>query len=81
MLLGGAGEELPAVLGLGAIADVERRFKGRGVVKFEVDRDADDGPETGGDRGLSDFAVLLPLLCDDKGGLGVFEEEDAEDSF
>ena len=84
MLFGGAGEELPAVLGLGAIADVERRFKGRGVVALEIDREADSGAEdTGGERGLSGLEALLPLLCDDDGGFGDFEVEveDAVDSF
>jgi len=45
VLFGGAEEELPAVLGLGAIADVERRFIGRGVVALETDREADGGAE------------------------------------
>ncbi len=78
VLLEGAGEEAPAVLGLDAIADVERRFKGRGVVALETDREADGGP--GGERGFSGFDALLPLLCDD-GGLGDFDEDDEEDSF
>jgi hypothetical protein len=45
VLFGGAEEELPAVLGLEAIADVERRFNGRGVVALETDREADGGAE------------------------------------
>ena len=80
VLFGGAGEEV-AVLGLAAIAEVERRFKGRGVVAFAADREADGGFETGGERGLSGFDTLLPLLCDDEGGLGDFEVDDEEDSF
>jgi hypothetical protein len=80
VLLGGAGEEVPAVLGLGAIADVERRFKGRGVVALETEREADGG--AGGERGFSCFDALLPLLCDDddEGGFGVFDVKE-EDSF
>ena len=83
MLFGGAGDEV-AVLGLGAIAEVERRFKGRGVVALETDREADNGAggfETGGERGLSGLDALPPLLCDDEGGFGDFEVEDEEDSF
>jgi hypothetical protein len=84
VLFGGAGEELPAVLGLEAIADVERRFKGRGVVALETAREADcgaEGFETGGERGLSGLELLLPLLCDDDGGFGDFEIEFEEVSF
>jgi len=83
VLFGGAGEEV-AVLVLGAIADVERRFKGRGVVALETDREAESGGwrlETGGERGLSGFDALLPLLCDDDGGFGDFEVEDEDGSF
>ena len=72
------------MLGLAAIADVERRFKGRGVVAFEVEREADGGTErfeTGGERGFSGFGVALPLLCDEDDGFGVFELEDVDDSF
>ena len=84
MLFGAAGEEPPAVLGLDAIADVERRFKGRGVVALDTDREADrgaEGVETGGERGLSGFDVLLPLPCDDDGGFGDFEVDEEDDSF
>jgi hypothetical protein len=83
-LFGGAGEELVAVLGLAAIADVERRFKGRGVVAVEANREADggaEGVETGGERGFSGLGVALPLPCDEDGGFGVFELEDEDDSF
>jgi hypothetical protein len=84
VLFGGAGEEVPAVLGLGAIAEVERRFKGRGAVALDTDKEADSGAEgfeTGGESGLSGLDVLLPLLCDDEGGLGDFEVEEEEGSF
>jgi hypothetical protein len=63
------------------MAEVERRFKGRGVVAFATDREADGRFETGGERGLSGFDALLPLLCDDEGGLGDFEADDEDDSF
>lgn len=72
---GGAGEEdVELGVGFAAIADVERRFRGRWVAGFG---DVDGGAAVevvGGDRGLSGFGVLLPLLCAD-GGLELLGEE------
>ena len=76
MLRGGAGEE---AADFGAIAEVERRFSGLGVLGLTPDREEAEAFDIGGERGLSGLGTLLPLLCDD-GGLGVFEV-DGEESF
>lgn len=75
---GGAGDEdcdcdCAVGVGFAAMADVERRFRGRwGGVGFG---DVDGGARVvvGGERGLSGLGVLLPLLCAD-GGLELLDE-------
>jgi len=80
----GAGEgALDGVLG--AMADVERRFRGRltslvGRGSTKVDEDdivpvPDPDPVVGGERGFSCRGVSLPLLCVEGG----FEEDVLEE--
>ena len=72
---GGPGDEEEVELGVGfaAIADVERRFKGRWAAGLgEVGGGAVVEVEDG-ETGLSSLDVLLPLLCAD-GGLELLGE-------
>jgi hypothetical protein len=75
----GAGEdeleEDVFAVGLDAIADVERRFKGRGG--FGLANGGGGMLELGGEIGISGLGVCLPLLCAD-GGFDADLGEDAE---
>lgn len=53
-----------------AIADVERRFRGRGTGLGDEEVGVE---EIGGERGFSGLGVLLPLLCAE-GGFELFDE-------
>lgn len=75
--------ELAAEWGvLGAIADVDRRLRGRwtvGFVRFGDEAEATAFEAVGGERGYSALDVALPFLCAD-GGFGLFGDDDV-DSF
>jgi hypothetical protein len=69
----------------GAIADVERRFRGRWVVGVGFgDIIGRPGVDVGGERGVSGLGVLLPLLVDaalellDEGEEASFCESDCD---
>lgn len=81
-LRSGAGDEdVEEVCCFGAIAEVERRFMGRGATAAVVGRTGALVLVAGGDCGKSDLDVFLPLLCAE-GGLDDDLEFDAgEESF
>lgn len=76
----GAGE-LDADCGvLDAIADVDRRLRGRGAVGFIRFGDEAEGAgvdTVGGERGSSGLGVALPFLCAE-GGFGLLGDVELE---